>query len=96
MENFNMFNFNPENDKYDDVDLQDILYQLRGDAMKRGFEIVMEEGISGLRELGSNNPRLIVEKMIKYYSHPDIEEYEKCAELVKLLRNDKPKKEKIS
>ncbi len=86
-----MFNFNSDNDKYDEVDLQDILYQLRGDAMERGFEIVMEEGISGLRDLGSNKPRLIVEKMIKYYSQPDIEEYEKCAELVKLLRNDKIK-----
>jgi len=89
-----MFSFNSDNDKYDEVDLQDILYELRGEAMKRGFEIVMAEGVGGLRDLGSNNPRLIIKKMIKYYSQPDIEEYEKCAELVKLLQNDKPKSEK--
>jgi len=35
-----------------------------------------------------------INQLIDYFT--DTEEYEKCAELVKLLRNDKPKKEKIS
>jgi hypothetical protein len=75
---------------YKMINLEDFFEDVKRDAMQSGYELFKMYGIKGMKEeLGSNNPKRLANKLIEYFVK--YEEYEKCAELVKII--DEYKKE---
>jgi hypothetical protein len=80
--------FDNNSGEYKMVDLTDFFDDVQRDAMESGLELFKLYGITGMKEeLGSKNPLKIANKLIKYFVK--YEEYEKCAELVKIIEEHK-------
>ena len=87
-----MNTLNHNNGDYDRVNLYDFFEDIRKTAMNSGYNLIVSNGIRGMKEnFGSKNPIKLVNKLIKYFI--GFEEYEKCAELKKVI--DKYKQSKI-
>jgi len=72
------------------LDLTNFFEDIKKDAMNSGYELFLLYGIKGMKEdLGSRNPIRIANKLINFFI--EYEEYEKCAELKKIV--DEYKKE---
>jgi len=82
--------FDHNSGEYKMIDLEDFFEDVQRDAMESGLELFKMYGIKGMKEeLGSKQPIKIANKLIKFFVK--YEEYEKCAELVKII--DEYKKE---
>jgi len=82
--------FDNNSGDYKMIDLEDFFEDVQRDAMESGLELFKLYGIKGMKEeLGSKHPIKIANKLIQFFVK--YEEYEKCAELVKII--DKYKKE---
>lgn len=80
--------FNQDNNGEDMIDLSDFFETVQRDAMESGYELFKLYGITGMKEeLGSKNPVKMANKLIKYFIK--YEEYEKCAELVSMIKEYK-------
>ena len=79
-----MYSFNKDKGDYEMVDLRGFLEDVRRSAVDTGYELFLVHGINGMKkEFGSKEPVKIANKLIDYYIK--YEEYEKCAELKKVI-----------
>ncbi len=66
------------------VNLDNFFEDIQRGAMESGYELFLTHGIDGMkREMGSKNPISLAKKLIEYFIA--YEEYEKCAELQKII-----------
>ena len=83
---------NMENEELDPVEKAELdrIYQEEVAAAMEGVwqtiqKISMEEWCQS-REISPERKRMIMQRMIHWFAHPDREEYERCAELQKGLQ----------
>jgi len=73
------------------VDPTKFFKEVRKTAMDSGYELFIKYGIDGMKkELGSKDPVLLANKLMTFFI--GYEEYEKCAELKKLIDDYTEKK----
>jgi len=66
------------------VDTKDFFKEIRKSAMDSGYDLFLKYGIDGMKkELGSKDPITLANKLMTFFI--GYEEYEKCAELKKLI-----------
>ena len=88
-----MNTLNPDNEDYERVNLHDFFEDIRKTTMNSGYNLIVSNGIHGMKEnFGSKNPIKLINKLIKYFI--GYEEYEKCAELKKVIDKYKQLKTK--
>jgi len=67
------------------INLENFFEDVQRDAMESGYTLFKTYGIKGMKEeLGSKHPIKIANKLIEYFVK--YEEYEKCAELVNIIK----------
>lgn len=70
------------------VDLSNFFEDIQKGAMDSGYELFLTHGIKGMkREMGSKDPVATANKLIEFFIR--YEEYEKCAELQKMIEEYK-------
>jgi len=89
-----MKNFNFDKlDSSEEQPLKELIDQVQYDTFTSAYDCIAEKGLEFLVDKGSKRPKYIVSGLIAYFQHPDREEYEKCAVLLKASkRYDKLKK----
>ena len=83
MENFNFDKL----DSSDDQPLNELIEQVQYDTFTSAYDCIAEKGLEFLVAKGSKRPKYIVGGLIAYFQHPDREEYEKCAILLKAAKS---------
>ncbi len=83
MESFNFDKLDSSNEQ----PLNDLIDQVQYDTFNSAYDCIKEMGVEFLVEKGSKKPKYIVQGLIKYFQHPDREEYEKCAVLLKAAKS---------
>ena len=85
--------FNKNTGDFDSVNSKEFFREIRKTAMDSGYELFMKYGIEGMKkELGSKDPVGLANKLMTFFIGYD--EYEKCAELKKLI-DEHDKKVKV-
>jgi len=79
MESFNFDKLDSSNEQ----PLNELIQQVQYDTFNSAYDCIKEMGIEFLVAKGSKKPKFIIKGLIEYFQHPDREEYEKCAVLVK-------------
>jgi len=80
------FNFDKQ-DNSNEQPIKDLIDKVQYDTFCQAYERIDELGAGFLIAKGSKNPKKIITGLIHYFQHPDREEYEKCAVLLKVLRS---------
>jgi len=76
--------FNKNTGDFDSLNTKEFFREIRKTAMDSGYELFMKYGIEGMKkELGSKDPVGLANKLMTFFI--GYEEYEKCAELKKLI-----------
>jgi len=76
--------FNKNTGDFDSLNTKEFFREIRKTAMDSGYELFMKYGIEGMKkELGSKDPVGLANKLMVFFI--GYEEYEKCAELKKLI-----------
>jgi len=76
--------FNKNTGDFDSLNTKEFFREIRKTAMDSGYELFMNYGIEGMKkELGSKDPVGLANKLMTFFI--GYEEYEKCAELKKLI-----------
>ena len=94
MENFNFDKLGNSSEQ----PLKELVEKVQYDTFTQAYECIEEMGYEFLIVKGSKKPLRILKGLIDYFSHPDREEYEKCAILLKAAksyRNDKKEFNKL-
>ena len=91
MENFNMDNLSTP----DEQPLRDLVEKVQYDTLTSAYECIKDMGIDFLIAKGSKRPVKITKGLIEYFQHPDREEYEKCAVLVKAIKRYRSEKDTL-
>ena len=70
------------------IDLSNFFEDIQRGAMDSGYELFLVHGIRGMKdEMGSKDPVALANKLIQFFIK--YEEYEKCAELQKMIEEHK-------
>ena len=76
--------FNRNTGDFDSLNTKEFFREIRKTAMDSGYELFIKYGIKGMKEeLGSKDPVGLANKLMTFFI--GYEEYEKCAELKKLI-----------
>ena len=94
MENFNFDKLGNSSEQ----PLKELVEKVQYDTFTQAYECIEEMGYEFLIVKGSKKPLKILKGLIEYFQHPDREEYEKCAILLKAAksyRDDKKELDKL-
>ena len=94
MENFNFDKLGNSSEQ----PLKELVEKVQYDTFTQAYECIEEMGYEFLIVKGSKKPLRILKGLIEYFQHPDREEYEKCAILLKAAksyRDDKKELDKL-
>jgi len=80
------FNFDTQ-DNSSEQPIRELIDKVQYDTFCQAYDCINEIGAEFLVAKGSKNPQKILQGLIHYFQHPDREEYEKCAVLLKVLRS---------
>ncbi len=70
------------------IELSNFFEDIQRGAMDSGYELFLVHGIRGMKdEMGSKDPVALANKLIQFFIK--YEEYEKCAELQKMIEEHK-------
>ena len=83
MESFNFDKLDSSNEQ----PLKELIDQVKYDTFNSAYDCIKEMGLQFLVEKGSKRPKYIINGLINYFQHPDREEYEKCAVLLKAAKS---------
>ena len=83
MESFNFDKLDSSNEQ----PLNELIQQVQYDTFNSAYECIKEMGVQFLVDKGSKKPKYIIKGLIEYFQHPNREEYEKCAVLVKAAKS---------
>ena len=83
MESFNFDKLDSSNAQ----PLKELIEQVKYDTFVSAYNCIDEMGVEFLISKGSKKPKFIIQGLIEYFQHPDREEYEKCAVLVKAAKS---------
>ena len=81
-----------------DHPLKELVEKVQYDTFTQAYKCIEEMGYEFLIVKGSKKPLKILKGLIEYFQHPDREEYEKCAILLKAAksyRDDKKELDKL-
>ena len=76
------------NGEFKMIDLENFFGDIQKGAMDSGYDLFLVHGIAGMKEeMGSKDPVGLANKLIEFFIK--YEEYEKCAELVSMIKEYK-------
>ena len=88
------FNFDKLGNSEDEP-IQELVDKVQYDTFNSAYDCISELGVHFLISKGSKRPMRIVKGLIDYFQHPDREEYEKCAILLKAAKKYKNEKDRL-
>jgi len=91
MENFNFDKLDSSNEQ----PLKDLIEKVQYDTFTSAYECIEEMGVDFLIAKGSKKPMRIMKGLIEYFQQPHIEEYEKCAVLLKAAKSYRQNKKEL-
>ncbi len=86
------FNFDKLGNSEDEP-IKELVDKVQYDTFCSAYDCISELGVYFLVQKGSKRPMKIIKGLIEYFQHPDREEYEKCAILLKAAKEYKKAKE---
>ena len=91
MENFNFDKFSSSNEE----PLKELVAQVQYDTFTAAYDCIEELGVDFLVSKGSKKPLRIVKGLIEFFQQPHLEEYEKCAVLLKAAKSYRRDKKEL-
>ena len=79
----------------DDEPIKELVEKVQYDTFCSAYDCISALGVDFLVSKGSKRPMQIVKGLIEYFQHPDREEYEKCAILLKAAKTFKKEKDEL-
>ncbi len=91
MENFNFDKLSSSNEE----PLKELVAQVQYDTFTAAYDCIEELGVDFLVSKGSKKPLRIVKGLIEFFQQPHLEEYEKCAVLLKAAKSYRRDKKEL-
>ena len=88
------FNFD-KLDSSNEQPLKELIEKVQYDTFTSAYECIEEMGVDFLIAKGSKKPMRIVKGLIEFFQQPHLEEYEKCAVLLKAAKSYRDSKKEL-